>query len=376
MSAAPTPAEAAALGRARELALNGRGRVSPNPLVGAVVLSPRGETVAEGWHEGPGEEHAEAMALRLAGDAARGATVVCTLEPCSHWGRTPPCANALIEAGVARVVVGCLDPLERDRAGGAGVLRGAGVDVAVAGGADERACRALNAPFFTHALAGRPHVTLKLAASLDGGVATSSGESRWISGEPARALVHRWRADHDAVMVGINTAVTDDPLLTARGLEGPVRQPVRVVVDSTARLPPESVLVRGAEGNTVVVATSQDAPEAAVVGLQERGVRVVAAGSGRVDLPATLRILAELGVQSVFVEGGGTLAGALLRAGVVDELRWFAAPLVLGDDARPAVAGAGWTRLRDAPRLAGVTVEAVGDDALITGRLTPLPGEG
>ncbi|MCB0882848.1 MAG: bifunctional diaminohydroxyphosphoribosylaminopyrimidine deaminase/5-amino-6-(5-phosphoribosylamino)uracil reductase RibD [Thermoleophilia bacterium] len=375
MSAAPTPVERDALARARELALNGRGRVSPNPLVGAVVLSPRGRTVAEGWHEGPGEEHAEAMALRLAGDEARGATVVCTLEPCSHWGRTPPCANALIEAGVARVVVGALDPLERDRARGADVLRGAGIDVALASGDDERACRALNAPFLTHALLGRPHVTLKLAASLDGRVATSAGESRWITGEPARALVHRWRADHDAVMVGVNTAVTDDPLLTARGLDGPVRQPVRVVVDSRGRLPLESALVRGAGGATVVVATAQDAPAAAVAALQERGVRVVAAGAGRVDLPATLRILAEMGLQSVFVEGGGVLAGALLRAGVVDDLRWFAAPLVLGDDARPAVAGVGWPRLADAPRPSGATIEAVGDDALITGRLTPLPGE-
>jgi diaminohydroxyphosphoribosylaminopyrimidine deaminase / 5-amino-6-(5-phosphoribosylamino)uracil reductase len=210
-----TPLERAALARARELALAGRGRVSPNPLVGVVVLDAGGTTVAEGWHEGPGLPHAEAMALAVAGEAARGATVVCTLEPCSHHGRTPPCARALVEAGVARVVVGLTDPLERDRAGGCAVLTAAGVEVAVADGEDARACAELISPFLTAALTGLPEVTLKLATSLDGRIATATGESRWISGPASRALVHRWRADADVVAVGLGTAIADDPLLSS-----------------------------------------------------------------------------------------------------------------------------------------------------------------
>lgn len=371
-----TGAERTALTRARELALRGRGRVSPNPLVGAVLLAPGGATVAEGWHEGPGLPHAEAMALAEAGDAARGATMVCTLEPCSHHGRTPPCAGALVTAGVARVVVGTRDPLEDGRAGGIQVLSSAGVDVVVADGDDERACRALNAPFITAAARGRPHVTLKMAASLDGKVATRTGETRWISGAQARALVHRWRADHDAVMVGIGTALADDPLLNARDVDEPFRAPVRVVVDSQARLPLDGALVADAAASPVCVATAQDAPGDRLAALQDRGVNVLAAGMGRVDLPGLLRMLTVQGVQSVFVEGGPTLAGALLAAGLVDEVRWFAAPVILGGDAAPgAVAGDGWAALADAPRLRDAVVEQVGGDGLITGRLTPLPGD-
>ena len=240
-----TAAELLQLAHARELALRGRGRVSPNPLVGAVVLRDR-RVVGEGWHEGPGTPHAEVVALRAAGDAARGATVVCTLEPCSHHGRTPPCCDALIAAGVARVVIGCLDPLERGRAGGAAVLSAAGIDVALAPDDQVEACREQNAPFITHALTGLPLVTLKLATSLDGKVATAAGETRWISGPQSRAVVHRWRADADAVAVGIGTAIADDPLLTARDLDGDLRQPIRVVFDRQARLPLDGALVRSA----------------------------------------------------------------------------------------------------------------------------------
>ncbi len=371
-----TEAERAALGRARELALRGRGRVSPNPLVGAVLLAPDGATIAEGWHEGPGLPHAEAMALTAAGDAARGATMVCTLEPCSHQGRTPPCADALIAARVARVVMGTRDPLEDGRAGGLQVLSAAGVEVAVADGDDERACRALNAAFLRAAALGRPQVTLKLAASLDGKVATHTGETRWISGPASRARVHQWRADHDAVMVGIGTALADDPLLNARDVDAPFRPPMRIVVDSQARLPLDSALVADAAASPVCVAAAQDAPGDRLEALHAHGVRVVCAGAGRVDLPGLLRMLTVQDVQSVFVEGGPVLAGALLSAGLVDEVRWFAAPVVLGGaDAPGAVAGPGWGALADAPRLRDVTVEQVGDDALVSGRLTPLPGD-
>jgi diaminohydroxyphosphoribosylaminopyrimidine deaminase/5-amino-6-(5-phosphoribosylamino)uracil reductase len=374
IGAPPGAAELAALARARELAMHARGRVSPNPLVGAVVLRD-GAVVGEGWHEGPGLPHAEVMALRAAGDAARDATVVCTLEPCSHFGRTPPCTDALRAAGVSRVVVGCLDPLERTRGQGVRILAEAGVDVALAPPEEEAACRELNAAFITHSVRGRPHVLLKLATSLDGKIATAGGESRWITGAPARALVHRWRADHDAVAVGIGTALADDPGLTARDLDGPVRQPARVVFDTLARLPLAGQLVRTATEVPVLVVAGEAAPAERVAALEDRGVRVLRVPGAPVDVAAGLEALAAEGVQSVFLEGGAVLAGAALRAGMVDVVRWFSAPILIGGDGAPgAIAGAGAARLADAPRLGAVTVERVGDDILVSGRLVPLPG--
>lgn len=368
-------AERAALERARELALRGRGRVSPNPLVGAVVLRD-GATVAEGWHEGPGLPHAEAAALGAAGEAARGATMVCTLEPCSHHGRTPPCADALVAAGVARVVIGAADPLERDRAQGREVLRAAGIEVAVANGADAEACAELNAPFLTWALTGLPHVTLKLATSLDGKIATAGGESQWITGPEARALVHRWRADHDAVGVGLGTAIADDPRLTARDVEGPVRQPARVVFDSAARLPLRSALVHGAPEARLIVLAAAGAPPERVAALEAAGAEVAHLEGGPAQrVAAGLRALGERGIQSLLVEGGAELAGALVAAGAVDRVAWFLAPMLIGGgDAPSAIAGAGAQSLALAPRLAGAAVERVGDDLLVTGRLRPLAG--
>ncbi len=368
-------AEHAALERARELALRGRGRVSPNPLVGAVVLRD-GETVAEGWHEGAGLPHAEASALAAAGAAARGATVVCTLEPCSHVGRTPPCADALVAAGVARVVIGVADPLERGRAQGGEVLRAAGIDVAVANGADAAACAELNAAFLTWAATGLPHVTLKLATSLDGKLATAGGESRWISGPEARALVHRWRADHDAVGVGLGTAIADDPELTARDVNGPVRQPARVVFDSAARLPLRSALVHGAPEHRLIVLAAADAPAERVAALEAAGAEVARLEGGparRVE--AGMRALGERGIQSLLVEGGAELAGTLVAARAVNRLAWFLAPMLIGGREAPsALGGAGAPSLALAPRLEGVATERVGDDLLVTGRLRPLAG--
>lgn len=378
MSAAvppPSATELAALARARDLAVRGRGRVSPNPLVGAVILRD-GRTVAEGWHEGPGLPHAEAMALSIAGEAARGATVVCTLEPCSHHGRTPPCAGALVAAGVARVVIGTLDPLERERAQGREVLAAAGIAVAVADGEDSRACAAMNSPFVTWALTGLPEVTLKLATSLDGKIATASGESRWISGPASRALVHRWRADHDAVAVGLGTALADDPRLTARDVEGPVRQPARVVFDSGARLPPTSALARDTATSPVIVLAGEDAPDDRVAALTAAGVDVVPLpGGAPARIAGGLRVLADLGIQSVLVEGGAALAGSLVAAGAVDRIAWFLAPMLIGGrDAPSALGGEGSATLALAPRLGGVASERIGDDILITGRLRPLAG--
>lgn len=368
-------AELAALARARELALRGRGRVSPNPLVGAVILR-EGVTVAEGWHEGPGLPHAEAMALAAAGGAARGATVVCTLEPCSHHGRTPPCADALVAAGVARVVIGTLDPLERDRAQGREVLAAAAIEVAVAEGEESRACAEMNSPFVTWAVTGLPEVTLKLATSLDGKIATASGESRWISGPASRALVHRWRADADAVAVGLGTALADDPRLTARDVEGPVRQPARVVFDSGARLPLTSGLVRDAAEGPVILLASEAAPADRVDALTAAGVDVVPLpGSRPARIAGGLRVLADLGVQSVLVEGGAALASALVAAGAVDRVAWFLAPMLIGGREAPsALGGEGAETLALAPRLGGVEVARTGDDVLVTGRLRPLAG--
>jgi diaminohydroxyphosphoribosylaminopyrimidine deaminase/5-amino-6-(5-phosphoribosylamino)uracil reductase len=370
-------AERDALARARELALRGRGRVSPNPLVGAVVLRD-GETVAEGWHEGPGLPHAEAAALSAAGEAARGATLVCTLEPCSHHGRTPPCAAALVAAGVGRVVIGATDPLERDRAQGREVLRAAGIEVAVANGADAEACAELNAPFLTWALTGLPHVTLKLATSLDGKVATAGGESQWISGPESRALVHRWRADHDAVGVGLGTAIADDPRLTARDVEGPVRQPARVVFDSAARLPLRSALVHGAPEERLIVLAAADAPPERVAALEAAGAEVAALAGGPAQrVAAGLRALGERGIQSLLVEGGAELAGALVAADAVDRVAWFLAPMLIGGREAPSpLGGAGAPSLALAPRLTGVIAERVGGDILVTGRLRPLAGGG
>lgn len=378
MSVATAPVsgrERAALSRALGLALNGRGRVSPNPLVGAVILRD-GEVVAEGWHEGPGLPHAEAMALSRAGDAARGATVVCTLEPCSHTGRTPPCADALVAAGVARVVIGLLDPLERDRAQGRDVLAAAGIEVAVADGAEAAACAEINAPFLTAAVTGRPHVTLKLATSLDGKIATATGESRWISGPASRGLVHRWRADSDAVAVGLGTALADDPLLTARDVAGPVRQPARVVFDSGARLSRDAALVRDLATAPVIVIAAADADPGRVAALRAEGVDVVAVpGDPAARLAAGLEELGRREVQSLFVEGGAQLAGALVAAGAVDRVAWFLAPMLIGGrDAPSALGGDGVAALASAPRLRGVETERVGDDILVTGRLRPLPG--
>ncbi len=363
------------LAYARELAMRGRGRVSPNPLVGAVVLR-GGRVVGEGWHEGPGTPHAEVVALRAAGDASHGATVVCTLEPCSHHGRTPPCCDALIAAGVARVVMGCLDPLERGRAGGAAVLSAAGIDVALAPDDQVAACREQNAPFITHALTGLPLVTLKFATSLDGKVATAAGESRWISGPQSRAVVHRWRADADAVAVGIGTAIADDPLLTARDLDGDLRQPIRVVFDRQARLPLEGALVRSVVDAPVVVFAGEDADYGRITRLRDVGVDVVALGGDRgAHICEALKTLAGRQVQSMFLEGGPILAESFLAAGAVDRVAWFVAPCLIGGATAPgALAGPGLGPLAAVPRLDAIDVTRVGDDVLIAGRLRPLAG--
>ncbi|HET7598913.1 MAG TPA: bifunctional diaminohydroxyphosphoribosylaminopyrimidine deaminase/5-amino-6-(5-phosphoribosylamino)uracil reductase RibD [Gemmatimonadales bacterium] len=348
--------EPAAMARALELAWRGWGRVHPNPLVGAVILQD-GAVVGEGWHAQFGAAHAEAAALTAAGARARGATLVVSLEPCAHWGKQPPCADALIRAGVARVVAALPDP-NPAAAGGAARLRDAGVTVEL-GLLAERA-RAQNAAFL-RAIAepARPFVALKLATSLDGRIADASGRSRWVSGPAAREYVQWLRAGFDAIAVGGATARADDPALTVRGAVVPRVPPVRVVFDRRLELPLDGTLARTARETPVVVVAGQDAPGSSA--LEALGVSVLRAP----DAAAALRSLRARGIGSVLVEGGGRLAGALLAADLVDRFVWIQAPLWLGDGGVPAVAGLPDVPLAQARRWHVVERRALGEDALL-----------
>ena len=359
------------LARAIDLARGGLGRTSPNPLVGAVVAR-EGAVLGEGFHRELGAPHAERTALAACGDAdTRGATLYVSLEPCCHHGRTPPCTDAILEAGIARVVVGSDDPTEKASGRGLGILRDEGVEVVMADGELATRARLLNQAFRKHARTGRPWVRLKAAMSLDGKVATRTGDSKWISGEEARRLGHRWRSEVDAVAVGIGTALADDPRLTAR-IEGVTRQPRRVVFDSEARLPLDSLLVREVAEVPVVVVVSRAAPRLATDALEAAGVTVVVA-TGENE-PARVRsALAQLGaagVTSILLEGGPRLAGAFLDAGEVDELRFFVAPVVVGgSSARDPLEGAGSERIAEATRALSLDCSRVAGDVLLSARL-------
>lgn len=323
------PSDHAFMRRALVLARRGWGQTAPNPLVGAVVVRD-GAVMGEGFHARYGEAHAEVAALRAAGERARGATVYVTLEPCNHVGKTPPCADALIAAGVARVVVAARDP-NPVAAGGLEKLAAAGI--AITTGVEEEAARELNAPFF-HAVASlRPWVTLKLATSLDGAIADAAGRSRWITGERARHAAHRLRAGNDAVAVGIGTALADDPSLTVRHGRVPRVAPVRVVFDREARLPLASAMVRTARQSPVMV-IAHDAPASNVTALRAAGVTVIDATS----MPQALVALRGAGMRSVLVEGGARIAAALLDRSLVDRLIIFRAPVVLGSGSLNAFA--------------------------------------
>jgi diaminohydroxyphosphoribosylaminopyrimidine deaminase / 5-amino-6-(5-phosphoribosylamino)uracil reductase len=363
--------DAGHLSRAIELAEGGRGRTTPNPLVGAVVVKD-GEVVGEGFHAAYGEQHAERAALAAcAGADTRGATVYVSLEPCCHHGKTPPCTDALLEAGIARVVVGSDDPTEKAAGRGLGILRDEGVEVVVADGELAARARLLNQPFRKHARSGRPFVLFKSAMTLDGKVATRTGDSKWISGEASRRQAHIWRAECDAVAVGIGTALADDPLLTAR-VEGVSRQPRRIVFDSEGRLPLDSQLVRGAGVVSLTVVVSRAAPRTATDALEAAGAEIIVA-TGENE-PARVRsALAQLGaagITSILLEGGPRLAGAFLDAGEVDELRLFLAPVILGGSAaRDPLEGEGVERIADAARALTVECDRIGEDILVTARL-------
>ena len=359
------------LARAIVLAEGGRGRTTPNPLVGAVIVKD-GAVLGEGYHTALGEPHAEREALAACGDAdVRGATLYVSLEPCCHHGRTPPCTDAIVEAGIARVVVGSDDPTEKASGRSLGILRDEGIEVVVAGGELAARARLLNQPFRKHARTGRPFVLFKSAMTLDGKVATRTGDSKWISGEESRRLAHRWRADCDAVAVGIGTALADDPLLTAR-IDGVHHQPRRIVFDSEARLPLSSQLVRGATELPLTVVISRAAPRTAADALEVAGAEVIVA-TGQNE-PARVRSavtqIGATGVTSILLEGGPRLAGAFFDAGEVDEIRLFVAPVVLGGShARDPLEGEGVERIAEATRALTLDCERVADDVLVSARL-------
>jgi len=352
--------------RALELARRALGTTSPNPTVGAVIVK-GGEIVGQGFTQPPPGDHAEIVALRQAGERARGATLYVTLEPCPHFGRTPPCADAIIEAGIAEVHYAMADPDPLVNGQGHRKLEAAGITVRA--GEGEAEARRINEAFIKHRTAGLPLVIAKFAASLDGRIAAASGDSRWVSGPESRQWAHRLRTQVDAILVGSSTVVLDDPLLTARpGGQEAARQPLRVVVDSRGRTPPMARVLRG-PGPTLV-ATVEGAPAAWRDSLRAAGAEVVPfpAVEGRVDLLALLRELAQRDVLSLLVEGGGVILGSFFDGGLVDKVHVIIAPMIIGaEDAPAAVAGQGAYRMADALRLRDVAVERLGDDILVTG---------
>lgn len=373
------------MSRALELAARGQGHVEPNPMVGCVIVG--GEStvgdnadgnvasgiVGEGWHRRFGAPHAEVEALRAAGQRARGGTLYVTLEPCCHHGKTPPCTDAILAAGIARVVCAVQDPFPQVQGAGARQLEQAGVRVEFGLLAD--AARGLNAPYFKRIETGRPWVIGKWAMSVDGKIATPVGESRWITGEASRAVVHGIRGRVDAVLVGRGTAEVDDPQLTAR--PPGARVATRIVLDSDARLPTDSQLARTAREVPVLVAAAATATRDRVAALQQTGCEVLTlSGGSRQDrLLELLSLLGGRGMTNILVEGGGMVLGAFLDARQMDEVLAFVGPRLVGGGTAPGpIAGDGFSRLADAAYLVDVAVSQLGNDLLIRGRVSTRPG--
>lgn len=347
---------------ALSLARRGLGRVWPNPAVGCVIVRD-GRIVGRGWTQPGGRPHAEVVALAQAGDAAKGATAYVTLEPCAHHGKTPPCAEALISAGIARVVCALGDPDPRVDGGGFDMLRAAGI--AVTTGLCEDEARADQAGFLSRVTRGRPMLTLKLASSFDGRIATASGESQWITGPEARRHVHAMRASHDAVMVGAGTARDDDPSLTVRGL-GVDHQPVRVVLSRHLDMPLDSQLARTAREVPLWICHGRRAAPELIAAWQGIGATLITVDEvqATLDPGSVLQALGDRGLTRVYCEGGGGLAASLLGAGLVDELVGYGAGLAIGAEGRPSLAAMGLSRLTEAPRFDLIECRDIGGDVL------------
>jgi diaminohydroxyphosphoribosylaminopyrimidine deaminase/5-amino-6-(5-phosphoribosylamino)uracil reductase len=353
----------------RAIALGEQGDPSPNPHVGSVVANAQGEVLGEGFHASTGMDHAEVAALKAAGARARGQTLYVSLEPCNHQGRTPPCVDAILAAGIQRVVIGCRDPNPRVAGGGLERLREAGVEVVE--GVLETEANGLIKGWSKFITTGQSYLTLKLAISLDGRIATRTGASKWITGPESRLRVQSLRASHDAVMVGVNTVLADDPRLTVRDVPG--RSPVRVIVDSKLRIPTTAQVVQTAAQIPTCVITTLAAPKPLEEALQAQGVRVIRVpptAEGRCEPGTMLRELAAREVVNVMCEGGSELGGSLLASGMADELHVFVAPLLLGPRGRPgAVDWAGPENPSDAPRIDPPRWELCGADAYVWGPL-------
>lgn len=354
---------------ALDLAATAIGRTSPNPMVGAVLVK-EGKVVGRGFHARAGTPHAEVMALRDAGDGAGGSTLYVTLEPCCHHGRTGPCTEAVINAGVVRVVAAMTDPNPLVAGKGFARLRQAGLEV-VWGVMEEEASR-LNEVFIKYITTGKPFVVLKAAVSLDGKIATRTGDSRWITGPEAREYGHRLRDRYDAIMVGVNTVLADNPSLTTRLPEGG-RDPVRVVLDSQARTPPGSVVINSSSEAPVLIITTPEAPEERVGALKQAGAEVIALPEreGRVDMRAVFTELARRGITSLLIEGGGQVHASAISSGGVDKVEWFIAPKLIGGAAAPGpLGGQGPESIAGATLLERVRVTRIGVDILVEGYIS------
>jgi diaminohydroxyphosphoribosylaminopyrimidine deaminase/5-amino-6-(5-phosphoribosylamino)uracil reductase len=348
------------------LAEKGRGRTSPNPLVGAILVK-NGKVVGEGYHARAGEAHAEIIALQRAREKAKGATLYINLEPCTHYGKTPPCAPQVVKAGVKKGIIGMEDPNPLVRGKGIETLKKAGLNVRT--GILERECRRLNEAFCKYITAREPFVILKIAATLDGKIATREGDSKWISGEASRRFVHRLRDEVDGVLVGIGTVLRDDPLLTARIKGG--RDPCRIVLDSQLKIP-EEAKVFGDSPTKVIIAATESAPKDKIERLGNKGVRILTLESkeGRIDLKSCLSKLGEIGMMSLMVEGGNQVNGSFLDERLIDKLLLFLSPRLIGDPEAPGIfGGRGVSKLQEAIPLKEMKARRIGEDVLLEGYL-------
>ncbi|MDD4561557.1 MAG: bifunctional diaminohydroxyphosphoribosylaminopyrimidine deaminase/5-amino-6-(5-phosphoribosylamino)uracil reductase RibD [Syntrophomonadaceae bacterium] len=362
--------------KALALAARAQGRTSPNPMVGAVVVKDN-QVVGEGYHRKAGTPHAEVHALQAAGEAARGATLYVNLEPCSHYGRTPPCADAIVRAGVKKVVVAGLDPNPRVSGRGLKVLQDAGIETLT--GVLEQEAQKLNLAFFKYIQTRTPLVSLKVAMTLDGKIATSTGDSRWISGAGSRKYVHQLRNVYDAIMVGIGTVLKDDPMLNTRLEDENIRDPVRVIIDSKLDLPRFSNIVKTARQQKTIVFCGQQADDARQEFLEEAGLTVIQLATDEEKLPLeeVLQVLGEMEIMTLLVEGGGEINGYLIEKHLIDKVYWFIAPKIVGGRAAPTpVGGTGIPQLKDALPLKSMEIQRFDKDILIVAEVGYRKSEG